>query len=181
MASSSQGRDSKHFLSRVHFSKFADNTKLCGVIHMLEGRDAIQGDLDRLQRWACANLMKFNQAKCRVLHLGNGNPRHKHKLGREWLESSLEEKDLGVLVDKKVDMSWQCALAESQPHHGLHQKKRGQQVQGGDSAPLLCSGETLPGVLCPALVSSAQEGHGPVGMGPAEGHENDQRDGAPLL
>jgi len=48
-------------------------------------------------------------------------------------------------------------------------------------APLLCSGETPPGVLFPALEPSAQERNGPVGAGPEEGHQNDQRDGTPLL
>ncbi|GAB0176144.1 cAMP-dependent protein kinase inhibitor alpha [Grus japonensis] len=68
-------------------SKFA-NTKLCGAVNMLEGRDAIQRDLDRLKRWACVNLVKLNKAKCKVLPMGQGNPKHSYRLGREWIESS---------------------------------------------------------------------------------------------
>jgi len=62
-----------------------------------------------------------------------------------------------------------CARSpEGQPYPGLHPKQRGQQVEGGDSAPLLCFGESPPGVLHPALEPSAQEGHGCVGAGPEE-------------
>jgi len=67
-------------------SKFADATKLCGAVDTPKGKDATQRDLERLERWVCANLLRFNKAKCKVLHMGQGNPKHRY-MG--WAENGL--------------------------------------------------------------------------------------------
>lgn len=87
----------------------------------------MQGNLDKLDRWAKFSHMTFNEGKCEVLHLGNNNPMKYYRAGEEWLESSLAEKDLGMFFNSQGNKSHQCAqLAKKDNASWLQQKQCGQ-------------------------------------------------------
>jgi len=103
--------------------------------------------------------MRFNKAKCKVLHLGQGNPRYVYKLGEEILGSSPSEKELGVLVDQKLNMSQQCALTAHKASGILGCIRRGVASRVRKMS-LLCFYEAPSDVLHPDLVPSMQERRG---------------------
>lgn len=125
-----------------------------------------QRDLVRVELWAHVNLMKISVAKCKVLKLGQGNPQCRAGWELSGLRGGLW--DIGGLK-----MHYEPAICaqspESQSCPDLHQKKCGQQVEGGDSSPILWSGET------------DIEGHGHTGAGPEYRLEDGRRAGAHLL
>ncbi|KAM3675671.1 triadin isoform 24-T24 [Ammospiza maritima maritima] len=86
-----------------------DDTQMCDAVNTLEGRNNTQKDLVRFERWAQVILMKFNNAKCEVLHLVWRSPKNSFRLGREWKETRAGETDLGP-VHENLDMTQQCVL-----------------------------------------------------------------------
>lgn len=70
------------------------------MVDMVKPWDTIQ-----LKKWAHVNLMRFNNVKCKALHLSWGNPQYQYRLEDEGIENSPGEKDLGVLLDERLDVS----------------------------------------------------------------------------
>jgi len=84
-----------------------------------------------------------------------------YRLGADLLERSSAEKDLSVLVNTRLAMSQQCALVVNKTNIlGCVKKSMASRLRGGDPAPLLCPGEAVSGVQCPAVGSSIQERQG---------------------
>lgn len=109
-------------------------------------------DFDRSERWALANLMNFNKPNCKVLHLGWNNPKHKYRLGEKWIESSPAEKDLGVWVDQKLSVTWQCVLVAQKSSHILGCIKRTVTIRLTKVIFPACSALMRPHVECCILL-----------------------------
>lgn len=83
-----------------------DDMKPGGVVDRPDACAAVQRDADKLENCTDKNLLK----KCQILHLGRNKPSHQDKLGPAQLESSLAERDLGILTVNKLHVGQQCAL-----------------------------------------------------------------------
>ncbi|KAK4829338.1 hypothetical protein QYF61_003265 [Mycteria americana] len=75
--------------------KFANNNELGGAADSLEGREALQRDLDRLESWAITNPMKFNNSKFQILHLGQGEVQHQGKFSLDIRKRFFTERVVG--------------------------------------------------------------------------------------
>lgn len=93
-------------------------------------------DLGRLERLTCTNFTKSNEAKCKVLQLGQVNSKH------EQAGSSLTEKHLGLLINEKLTMSQQCEHAAQKANCILGCIKRIMIRRAREVLLSLCSHET---------------------------------------
>jgi len=123
------------------------------------------------------------QGQVQGLAPGLGQPQYQYRLGDEGIVRSPAKNNFKVLVDEKIEMGQQYALATQKANHILGCIKRSVASRSRDGILPLYSALVRPHMEhCIQLWSPQQkERHGPVGAGPEEVHKNDLRDGTPLL
>ena len=55
---------------------FADDTKVFNKITCSSDCKELQRDIDSLVEWSVAWQLKFNTAKCKIMHIRGSNPHH---------------------------------------------------------------------------------------------------------
>ena len=74
-----------------------------------------QEDIDNLCKLAKDWAMEFNdnEDKCKIMHLGRNNPRHKYFMNGVELSVTEEERDLGIWTESSLKPGLQCSKAAS--------------------------------------------------------------------
>ena len=116
---------------------FADDTKIYNSIRGQISHCELQDDLDALLRWSEKWQLPFNIGKCKMLHLGQGNPQHQYQLQDSRIASVAEEKDLGVFVDEQLKFRKQAATAISKGNRVLGLIRRSFENLDRETLPLL--------------------------------------------
>ena len=81
---------------------FADDTKIYSGVKNDSSGKKLQESLDNLTKWTESWQIKFNSAKCSVMHIGKDNPKRNYTMEGTPLDKSDAEKDLGVYVDNNL-------------------------------------------------------------------------------
>ena len=92
--------DSKVF-SRIISEKNSLKSKKKGSY--FDGNEILQNDLNNIREWARKWNMEFNVDKCKIMHMGNSNPQYTYSMDGAELAKTVNEKDLGVQVDNKLE------------------------------------------------------------------------------
>lgn len=143
------------------FCKIANNTTLCS---WCAGGKGCHPETP-WQDW------EVGPCECHEVQQGQGNHRHKYRMGGERIESSPEQKDLGMLVDeKKLNMTQSYALTAQIANCMLgwiHSSVTSRMKEG--ILRFYLALETAHLEYCVQISEAPRgEGHGPTGMSPQE-------------
>ena len=108
---------------------FADDTKLIAPIKNITDCIKLQSDLDKATDWAITWKMKFNNEKCKVMHIGKKNQAFEYNMSVNPLERNVlavteVERDLGIMITKNLKWKSQTQKAANTANAVLGVLKR---------------------------------------------------------
>ena len=115
---------------------FADDCKLYGAIDNEEDRK-LQADLANLEQWSKDWQLPFNATKCKVMHFGRRNPQNSFTMNGHTLESTTQEKDLGVIIDDTLKFHVHTAAAAKKANQVLGIIKKSYVTRDADTISTL--------------------------------------------
>jgi len=83
---------------REKLLKFADDTKLVGIVSSEYEINKLRSNLKQLYEWSVDWQMLFNTDMCKVLYFGYKNTSNIYSLGDQAINAENEEKNLEVIV-----------------------------------------------------------------------------------
>ena len=105
---------------------YADDTKLLKEIQSEEDIHILQNDINRIVDWTRTWLMKLNESKCKVMHIGRTNEKHLYSIEsfdgqtKSMLTETTLERDLGIMISS--DLKWN--------HHVKHCANKANKILG---------------------------------------------------
>ena len=103
---------------------FADDAKNFRAIKNEQDIETLQQDLMKLQEWSQKWLLKFNESKCKVMHIGGYDSDYQYFMNDVALERTTEEKDLGVYVTPDLKTSVHVAKVAAKANSVVGQIKK---------------------------------------------------------
>ena len=88
---------------------YADDTKMYRRITAAQDHQDMQADLERLDDWSKKWQLRFNEKKCKIMHLGK-QEKESYNLGNSVMSVTEGERDLGVFVDRELKFHQQTAM-----------------------------------------------------------------------
>ena len=99
--------------------KFADDTKVLGLVMNDNDRVILQSDLNTVCNWADKSQMEFNIPKCKVMHFGFRNSHYDYSMKGQQLEAVSSERDIGVIIASNLKVADHCQHAYSMANRML--------------------------------------------------------------
>ncbi|KAI8513750.1 hypothetical protein Bbelb_080740 [Branchiostoma belcheri] len=115
---------------------FADDAKVFRRVNSPAEVATLQADINNLAAWSKDWQLSFNIEKCKRMHIGHGNPCQEYEIQGSTLEETSEERDLGVIVDRKLKFHAHCTAAANKAFRILGLVKKSFQLDK-TTVPLL--------------------------------------------